>query len=284
MAAVRLFHSPHHFFHPHPSHLTNPPLTPWTPAQQRSAALKIDWAKVSTSLGLRGQTAASLQAFKKRNDDARRKVQVLSEQPQAVDFAHYRSVLKNQAVIDEIENHFKSFKPATYDVTRQLKAIDAFEAQAVQNAELTKGKVEAELQNLQKTLENIETARPFEDLTVVCLGYIHCIGRIVCADLVVRTRLLPPSPRSTRRPPRSSPRASGCPRVTRYVFEFSLSPFLALCVMQLLMRVSGAFRRSVRRLSAIFFVPDFFLVLSPTCVITPRQFLCKNMVVPRGFG
>ncbi|KAJ5612295.1 hypothetical protein N7510_005489 [Penicillium lagena] len=132
----------------------------------RSAALKIDWAKVSTSLGLRGQTATSLQAFKKRNDDARRKVQVLSEQPQTVDFAHYRSVLKNQAVIDEIENHFKNFKPATYDVARQLKAIDAFEAQAVQNAEQTKGKVEAELQNLQKTLENIETARPFEDLTV----------------------------------------------------------------------------------------------------------------------
>ncbi|KAF4766919.1 hypothetical protein N7455_011381 [Penicillium solitum] len=132
----------------------------------RSAALKIDWAKVSTSLGLRGQTATSLQAFKKRNDEARRKVQVLSEQPQAVDFSHYRGILKNTAIIDELENHFKTFKPATYDVNRQLKAIDAFESQAVQNAEATKGKVEAELQNLQKTLENIETARPFEDLTV----------------------------------------------------------------------------------------------------------------------
>jgi len=110
--------------------------------------------------------AASLQAFKKRNDDARRKVQVLSEQPQAIDFAHYRKTLKNQAIVDEIENHFKTFKPASYDVSRQLKAIDAFEAQAVQNAEQTKGKVEAELVNLQKTLENIETARPFEDLTV----------------------------------------------------------------------------------------------------------------------
>jgi hypothetical protein len=122
---------------------------------------------VSTSLGLRGQTAASLQSFKKRNDDARRKVQVLSEQPQAVDFSHYRKVLKNQAIVDEIENHFKNFKPASYDVSRQLKAIDAFEAQAVQNAEQTKGKIDSELINLQKTLENIETARPFEDLTVV---------------------------------------------------------------------------------------------------------------------
>ncbi|KAL3432777.1 hypothetical protein BDV09DRAFT_173382 [Aspergillus tetrazonus] len=132
----------------------------------RSAALKIDWVKTTSSLGLRGQTAASLQAFKKRNDDARRKVQLLSEQPQTVDFARYRSILKNQAIVDEIENHFKNFKPATYDLDRQLKAIDAFEAQAIQSAEQTKGKVEAELRNLQKTLENIETARPFDELTV----------------------------------------------------------------------------------------------------------------------
>ncbi|KAE8349115.1 ATP synthase D chain, mitochondrial [Aspergillus coremiiformis] len=132
----------------------------------RSAALKIDWVKMTSSLGLRGQTAASLQAFKKRNDDARRKVQLLSEQPQTIDFAHYRKVLKNQAIIDQIENQFKTFKPATYDVSRQLKAIDAFEAQAVQSAEETKGKVEAELRSLQKTLENIETARPFDELTV----------------------------------------------------------------------------------------------------------------------
>ncbi|KAF7113975.1 hypothetical protein CNMCM5793_006158 [Aspergillus hiratsukae] len=132
----------------------------------RSAALKIDWVKVTSSLGLRGQTAASLQAFKKRNDDARRKVQVLSEQPQTVNFDHYRSILKNQAIVDEIEGYFKNYKPATYDVGRQLKAIDAFEAQAVQSAEETKGKVESEIRNLEKTLENIETARPFDELTV----------------------------------------------------------------------------------------------------------------------
>ncbi|CZT12035.1 probable F1Fo-ATP synthase subunit 7, mitochondrial [Rhynchosporium agropyri] len=135
-------------------------------AAGRSAALKLDWAKVTQSLGLRGQTAASLQAFKKRNEDARRRVQILSEQPQKVDFAHYKSVLKNEAVIDEIEKHFSTFKPATYDVGRQIKAIEAFEAQAVKNAEETKGRVDLELKDLEATLKNIETARPFEDLTV----------------------------------------------------------------------------------------------------------------------
>ncbi|EGS22968.1 mitochondrial ATP synthase D chain-like protein [Thermochaetoides thermophila DSM 1495] len=132
----------------------------------RSAALKVDWAKITTSLGLRGQTAASLQAFKKRNDDVRRKLQQLKELPTTVDFAHYRRVLKNQAIVDEIERRFNAFQPATYDLNRQLKAIEAFEVEAIKNAEATKEKVDLELKDLEKTLKNIEEARPFEDLTV----------------------------------------------------------------------------------------------------------------------
>ncbi|KAF2639393.1 mitochondrial ATP synthase [Massarina eburnea CBS 473.64] len=132
----------------------------------RSAALKLDWTKIGTQLGLRGQTAAALQSFKKRNDDARRKVNVLQEQSQKVDFAHYRSVLKNTAIVDEIEKSFSAFKPQTYDVNRQIKAIEAFEAQAVKSAEETKAVVDKELSDLQKTLKNIEDARSFDDLTV----------------------------------------------------------------------------------------------------------------------
>ncbi|KAI5924447.1 hypothetical protein F4810DRAFT_121407 [Camillea tinctor] len=132
----------------------------------KSAALKLDWVKVTSSLGLRGQTVASLQAFKQRNENARRKVQALSEQPTTVDFAHYRSILKNRAVVDEIEKRFAAFKPATYDVARQLKAIEAFEVEAVKNAQATKEKVDLELKDLQATLTNIETARPFDQLTV----------------------------------------------------------------------------------------------------------------------
>ncbi|KAF2851029.1 hypothetical protein T440DRAFT_489455 [Plenodomus tracheiphilus IPT5] len=132
----------------------------------RSAALKLDWTKLGSQLGLKGQTAAALQAFKKRNDDARRKVTVLSEQSQTVDFAHYRGLLKNQSVIDDIEKQFNAFKPQTYDIGRQIKAIEAFEAQAIKSAEETKTVVDKELGDLNKTLKNIEDARPFADLTV----------------------------------------------------------------------------------------------------------------------
>ncbi|KAM0692715.1 hypothetical protein Q7P36_007270 [Cladosporium allicinum] len=150
---------PSYFFRETSRRLLTPPL-------QRSAASKIDWANLGAKLGLRGTTAQALQTFKKRNDDARRKVQILSEQPQQVDFAHYRSVLKNTAIIDDIEKQFNAFQVKKYDVGRQIKAIEAYEATALKSAEETKAKVDAELKDLDKTLKNIETARPFEDLTV----------------------------------------------------------------------------------------------------------------------
>lgn len=184
---------------------------------------------MTSSLGLRGQTVASLQAFKQRNENARRKVQLLSEQATTVDFAHYRGVLKNQAVIDEIEKRFKEFKPSTYDLSRQLKAIEAFEVEAVKNAQATKEKVDLELKDLSKTLQNIEQARPFDELTVVCAASATPACAVVFrmkeskknkTDQVAnhyRTRSLLPSPRSTRRPPSWFPRVAGTFPATRYV-------------------------------------------------------------------
>jgi F-type H+-transporting ATPase subunit d len=174
---------------------------------QRSAALKLDWTKLATQLGLKGSTANALVAFKKRNDDARRKVAQLSEHSSTVDFAHYRGILKNQSIIDDIEKQFKAFKPATYDVERQIKAIEAFEAQAVQSAQETKSVVDQELKDLDKTLKNIEEARPFEDLTVVS---------IVIAELstcwtneAFRTMLLLQDRISTNAPNSSFPNIAG---------------------------------------------------------------------------
>ena len=102
-------------------------------------------------------------------------------------------------MVDEIEGHVKAFKPATYDVGRQIKAIEAFEVQAVKSAEETKGKVDGELRDLEATLKNIETARPFEDLTVVSIemsifGLPAAMLMLVCA---FRTKLWRHAPIST---------------------------------------------------------------------------------------
>ena len=80
------------------------------------------------------ETIAALQAFRKRHADAQRIHSQLSAQPTTVDLAHYRSVLKNKAVVDEAEKLLKDFKPVTYDVSAHIKAIEAFEAKAVRAA------------------------------------------------------------------------------------------------------------------------------------------------------
>lgn len=75
-------------------------------------------------------------------------------------------MLKNTAVIDEIEQYFKTFQPKTYDVDKQVRSIEAFEQIAVKNAEDTKSKVEVELKSLEKALGDIEGARPWDEMTV----------------------------------------------------------------------------------------------------------------------
>ena len=153
-------------------------------------------------------------------------MQQLSEQPTTVDFSAYRSTLKNQAIVDEIEKRFNAFKPNTYDVNRQIKAIDAFEVEAVKNAEATKQAVDLELKDLAATLKNIEEARPFEDLTVVCIASREALSTTLTR--FSRTRLPPPRSLSTRRPTPLSLRVAGwCPD-TRYVPRISLDKNLIL--------------------------------------------------------
>lgn len=72
--------------------------------------------------------------------------------------------------MDEIEGHVKAFKPKTYDVSRQLKAIEAFEAQAITSAQETKDKVDEQVKELELCLKNIREVRSWDELTVVCVS------------------------------------------------------------------------------------------------------------------
>lgn len=192
--------------------------------------MKVDWANLGSKLGLRGSTANALANFKKRNDDARRRVQFLQDQPQSVDFASYRNQLKNQDIVAELEKTVNGFQVKKYDVSRQIKAIEAFEAQAVKSAEETKGKVDAELKDLEKTLKNIETARPFEDLTVVCIWFDvgMPISRDCDANYIVRTRSWPHDRTSTSVSSSSCRRAAGQYPATRFVMARSILRVLKL--------------------------------------------------------
>ncbi|KAI0959290.1 hypothetical protein AcW1_004153 [Taiwanofungus camphoratus] len=139
----------------------------------KAAVAAVDFARIYSSLGLSKETVAALQAFRKRHSDAQRINAQYASQPATVDLEHYRSVLKNKAVVDEAEKILRDFKPVTYDVSAHIKAIETFEAKAVAKAKETTQKIDIELKDLQATLANIEEARPFEDLSAEEVGQAH---------------------------------------------------------------------------------------------------------------
>ena len=122
------------------------------------------------ALSLTPQTTAALTSFRKRNVDAHTKRNALNAARKDVDFAYYRSVLKNQAIIDEIEKAAKAFKPVTYDVSTMLKSIETFEKEAIRNAEDTEKKISEQLVDLEATIKNIDQARAPDDLSVFILS------------------------------------------------------------------------------------------------------------------
>jgi len=139
----------------------------------KAAAAAVDFTRIYTTLGLGKETIASLQAFRKRHSDAQRLQNQYSSQPTTVDIAQYRSVIRNQAIVDEAEKILKDFKPVTYDVKAHVQAIEAFEAKAILQAQAMEEKIDVEIKELQATLANIEEARPFDELTVNDVGEAH---------------------------------------------------------------------------------------------------------------
>ncbi|CAG8457031.1 9268_t:CDS:2 [Scutellospora calospora] len=111
------------------------------------AATSIDWSKLTITLGLKKETIASLQAFRKRNEEAKRVVSALKQQKAEIDFDHYRNILKNKAIVNEAEKVLNSFKPTKVDLNAQIKIVETFEEKAA-------------------TLSNMEHTRPFKDISV----------------------------------------------------------------------------------------------------------------------
>jgi len=135
-------------------------------ASKAAATAALDWTRIYGSLNLGKDTVAALQAFRKRAHDAQRTHASLSALPTSVDFAQYRSVLRNQAVVDELEKIVREYKPKEVDLAAWTKTIESFEGKAVESAQATAKGVDEEVGKLKATLANIEDARPFEDVTV----------------------------------------------------------------------------------------------------------------------
>ncbi|WOO81358.1 ATP synthase subunit d, mitochondrial [Vanrija pseudolonga] len=137
----------------------------------RSASANVDWSKIYSGLGLNKETLTELQAFRARNTAAFNKAAAIKATVPELDLAHYKSVLKDQSVIQQAEKVLAEFKPADYDVSKWNGVVDAFEGKAVEAAKATVTKISSEEESLKKTLSNIQDARPFEDLTAAEVGH-----------------------------------------------------------------------------------------------------------------
>ncbi|KAJ3195622.1 ATP synthase d subunit [Irineochytrium annulatum] len=148
-------------------------------AAAAARAAKVDFSALSAKL--KPETVASVNAFRRRHADLMKTVGELKEQNSAIDFDGYERVLKNKKIVQDARKAFQSFRPATYDLTEQLRMIEQQELKAVRNyyscslslmvckvaaAERTQKKVNTELTELNQLLTNIETARPVDQLTV----------------------------------------------------------------------------------------------------------------------
>ncbi|KAL2912006.1 ATP synthase d subunit [Polyrhizophydium stewartii] len=129
-----------------------------------ATAARIDWTALSAKL--KPDTVAAVNAFRRRHADAAKAVRELKDHQVSIDIERYRAVLKNQKVVEEAERALKSFRPATVDLTDQLRVIETHEAKAVAAAQATVSKISTELVELQDMIKNIDTARPLEQLTV----------------------------------------------------------------------------------------------------------------------
>ncbi|KAK4684876.1 F-type H+-transporting ATPase subunit d, partial [Tremellales sp. Uapishka_1] len=132
----------------------------------KSASAAVDWTKIYSGLGLGKETITELQAFRARHSAALNKNAALKSSAPSIDLSHYKSILKDQQAVQTAEKVLAEFKPVDYDVTKWNGVVEAFEGKAVAAAKETLTKISAEESSLNETLSNIQSARPFEDLTV----------------------------------------------------------------------------------------------------------------------
>ncbi|KAJ2555450.1 ATP synthase d subunit [Coemansia sp. RSA 1878] len=132
----------------------------------RKFLTSINWPVVSSVLSKHTEITKSLGVFRKGYEEAERQLVQLKDADRAIDFAHYRRVLKNTEIVDKLEKMAKAQKATKVDLASQLATISAFEAKAVTSAELYVKETEANLADLNETVTNIEQTRPVTQLTV----------------------------------------------------------------------------------------------------------------------
>ena len=90
-----------------------------------------DWTTIYNRLGLGRETIAALQAFRARNTSASNRNAALKSTIPEIDLSHYKSVLKDQAAVAQLEKVLRDFKAVNYDVSKWDNLVNSFETKAV---------------------------------------------------------------------------------------------------------------------------------------------------------
>ncbi|KAJ1499107.1 ATP synthase d subunit [Coelomomyces lativittatus] len=135
-------------------------------SQPKTVRKALDLAKLAAALKLKQETTQALNAFRKRHEELLRMVGELQESRQSIDFQSYRSILKNQKIVDEAESVFKNYVPSAFPLEAQFKVIQAFQTISLEKAAETERQLQEQLKDLNETLKNIKEARPVEELSM----------------------------------------------------------------------------------------------------------------------
>ncbi|KAJ2814515.1 ATP synthase d subunit, partial [Coemansia sp. 'formosensis'] len=91
----------------------------------RKFLTSINWPVVSSVLSKHTEITGSLAAFRKGYEEAERQLTQLKEADRAIDFEHYRRILKNSDIVDKLEKVALAQKIVKVDLADQLKTISA---------------------------------------------------------------------------------------------------------------------------------------------------------------
>lgn len=93
------------------------------------AVPKVNWSKLTAPL--RPETVAAIAAFRGRNVELLKQIETLQAQDVTLDFAGFRNRIADSKVVDDAEKVLSSFKPKTFDTSKQIAELNKGEQLAV---------------------------------------------------------------------------------------------------------------------------------------------------------
>ncbi|PVU87799.1 hypothetical protein BB561_006168 [Smittium simulii] len=132
----------------------------------RNLVESINWATLTSALSKKAQVVKSLSSFNKKYQELDRELASLREQKTDLAFEHYRDLLKNTKIVDEMQAKYSGYKLEKLDTQKYIATLADFEKTAVASATEYSSELQTKLTDLVQTVQNIDNTRSVTQLTV----------------------------------------------------------------------------------------------------------------------